>query len=281
MQSETKLLIFTDMDGSLLCHDTYSHAAADDLLTELEQRGIPVIPTTSKTQAELLHLRTELNNDHPFIAENGAAVFIPVNYFSIQPEGTELKNNYWVKEFVHNRNYWQSLLEHISSVDASTFTPFSALTTSEIAELTGLDNDAASRAAQRLYGEPIVWQGNDEEKERFVGELRQMGANVLSGGRFIHVSGKCDKGKAMLWLTQLYENNVTTGDSRHKTIAIGDSQNDVAMLNIADYALLIKSPVNPFPTLDRQSNTYMSEQCAPLGWAQGVRDILNEKIDKL
>ena len=59
------IVIYTDLDGSLLDHHSYSHAAADALLLELEQRGIPVIPTSSKTRAELIPLRRELNNHHP------------------------------------------------------------------------------------------------------------------------------------------------------------------------------------------------------------------------
>ena len=39
----TKLVIYTDLDGSLLDHDSYSHVAADALLVELEAHGIPTI----------------------------------------------------------------------------------------------------------------------------------------------------------------------------------------------------------------------------------------------
>ena len=39
----TKLVIYTDLDGTLLDYDSYSHAAADALLDELEGHGVPVI----------------------------------------------------------------------------------------------------------------------------------------------------------------------------------------------------------------------------------------------
>ena len=73
-------LIFTDMDGSLLDHHSYSFKPAVEMLDKLEIQGIPVIPITSKTKAELLPLRKQLNNSHPFIVENGAAIYIPRNY---------------------------------------------------------------------------------------------------------------------------------------------------------------------------------------------------------
>jgi len=274
MQTNPEVLIFTDMDGSLLCHETYSHEAADEMLLNLQNIGIPVIPTTSKTKAELVHLRTSLNNRHPFIIENGAAVFIPLDYFDEQPFGTEVVGNYWVKKFVHNRHYWQSVITHISSVDTNKFTTFSELTVEELSELTGLDRDESLRASRRLYGEPIVWKGNDAEKVRFIEELNNMGAHVLEGGRFLHVSGECDKGLAMSWLAEQYRDH--NDNSLIKTVAIGDSQNDVAMLEVADIALIITSPAHQSPKLERKKHTYISEQFGPIGWAAGVKEILEQ-----
>jgi hydroxymethylpyrimidine pyrophosphatase-like HAD family hydrolase len=65
----SSIVIYTDLDGSLLDHHSYSHAAADALLAELETQGIPVIPVSSKTRAELLQLRRQLDNRHPFIVD--------------------------------------------------------------------------------------------------------------------------------------------------------------------------------------------------------------------
>jgi mannosyl-3-phosphoglycerate phosphatase family protein len=276
MQRTPNMLIFTDMDGSLLCHDSYSHEAAAPMLAQLKQLGIPVIPTTSKTKAELLHLRLSLGNTDPFIIENGAAVFIPVGYFAEQPVDTEIVGDFWVKKFVHNRYYWQSLITHIDKVDAGKFTTFSELTTRQIAELTGLDDKSSNRASRRLYGEPVVWKGSADEKKLFISELKGMGANVLQGGRFIHVSGECDKGQAMLWLVDVFKRNKP--EVPVTSVAIGDSQNDVAMLEVADIALLIRSPAHPLPELERNNKIYISEYLGPEGWAQGVKDILNERM---
>ena len=274
MQPDTDVLIFTDMDGSLLCHETYSHEAADEMLNHLQDIGIPVIPTSSKTELELLYLRHSLNNNHPFIIENGAAIFIPIDYFLEQPFDTEVIDEFWVKKFVHNRHYWQSLITHVSSVDASKFTTFSKLTARDISVLTGLDDEESIRASCRLFGEPVVWNGSDDEKEAFIKELQGMGAKVLQGGRFLHVSGECDKGQAMNWLAEQFRDN--KNGSLVKTVAIGDSQNDVAMLEQANIALIIRSPAHKPPELKRNNNTYISEQFGPDGWAQGVSNILEQ-----
>ena len=70
-------LVFSDLDGSLLDHYSYSYEAALPQMEALERAGIPLILVSSKTRAEILILREELANRHPFIVENGAAVFIP------------------------------------------------------------------------------------------------------------------------------------------------------------------------------------------------------------
>ena len=43
------------------------------------------------TRSEIEQLRTELDHREPFIAENGAAVFIPQGYFPAQPAATEAR----------------------------------------------------------------------------------------------------------------------------------------------------------------------------------------------
>ncbi|MFT4614813.1 MAG: putative mannosyl-3-phosphoglycerate phosphatase (HAD superfamily), partial [Bacteroidia bacterium] len=106
-----KQLIFTDLDGSLLDHYTYSFRSALPVLRQLERRLVPVVPVSSKTRAELEPLRHELANVGPFIVENGAAIFVPEGYFEQQPAGTTLRKGFWVREFVGPRQRWLDLLD--------------------------------------------------------------------------------------------------------------------------------------------------------------------------
>ena len=266
-----QLLIYSDLDGSLLDHHDYSHAAADARLAELEQRGTPVIPVSSKTRAELMELRTELHNNHPFIAENGAAVFIPEDCFNEQPAGTIRRDGFFVREFSLPRSYWLQKLETAARPFRRDFTSFEALSVEDIVRLTGLDPDAARRAAQREYGEPLRWKGDDERKAAFIRLMEQHGATILQGGRFMHVSGDCDKGRALRWLNAQYARQ--TG-ATPVSIAIGDSQNDVAMLEAADYAIIIRSPSHEPPPLSRSEGVLVTEGFGPVGWDEGVREVL-------
>ncbi len=100
---QNKILIFTDLDGTLLDHYTYQTHAAQATIAQLKSKDIPIIPNTSKTFAELLLMREELALNTPFIIENGAAVYIPVNYFKTQPQGTQLQDGFWVKSFCKSK----------------------------------------------------------------------------------------------------------------------------------------------------------------------------------
>lgn len=266
------LLIFTDLDGSLLDHHDYSHAVADELLAELEALRIPVIPATSKTLAEMLELRAELRNRHPFVIENGAAVLIPAGYFPVQPDGCRVSDGFWVKAFTRPRAHWQSLLATLDGEFGSSFTTFERAGVEGIMQMTGLERAAASRAAERCYGEPLAWQGSEEGRRAFIGRLQALGASVLQGGRFMHVSGDCNKGAALAWLTAQYR--AARPGHAWTTLAIGDSDNDSAMLEAADTALVIRSPVNAMPALGRQQNTLRSTLPGPAGWVEGVSQVL-------
>lgn len=84
MTTTPKLIVFTDLDGTLLDRETYSFEQALPALEVIQQKGIPLILSSSKTRAEIEIYRRELGYDHPFISENGGAIFIPKNYFSFQ-----------------------------------------------------------------------------------------------------------------------------------------------------------------------------------------------------
>lgn len=145
-----------------------------------------------------------------------------------------------------------------------------------IAQVTGLSQQQALQANTREYGEPISWLGVESAKQVFIQWLEEQGGHVLQGGRFLHLSGFCDKGKALVWLAEEYNKQYEKECTAPalKTIAVGDSDNDVAMLEAADIALIIRSPVHAPPKLKRVRGFFISEEFGPVGWNSGLRKIL-------
>ena len=74
MEKVFKVLIFTDLDGSLLHRETFKFDEIKDYLMKLISKGIFIIPNTSKTEKEILEFNYELGSNLPYISENGAEI---------------------------------------------------------------------------------------------------------------------------------------------------------------------------------------------------------------
>ncbi|EWH09751.1 mannosyl-3-phosphoglycerate phosphatase [Catenovulum agarivorans DS-2] len=254
-----KLIVFTDMDGTLLDHDTYSWHAAEPALAQLQEMDTPIICNTSKTYSEVKMLHQQLCLQYPFIVENGSAIY---------PSNAESAD-----EAMHTIGAKRStILKTLARLrDAGhKFSGFNDWSVQQIVEHTGLSADDAKLSGQRQYSEPLLYQGNQTDKQSFIQSIEAEGLMALQGGRFLSVQGSCDKGKALLWLKDYYQ---TLWQMPVITIALGDSQNDTAMLEAADISVWIKSH-KPFPTLSKNKQVFYSNLLGPAGWNETMAHIL-------
>ncbi len=269
-----QLLIVSDMDGTILNHHDYSYEAVLPQLAELEQKQIPLILNTSKTFTELQSWVGKLNIRHPFIVENGSAIFIPQGYFSDM-----VLSDLWVD---HSFSGYQVIILGESIVTLAAFllqhkpqaVDFSRCSTDQAIQLTGLSQQQVVEAQDRQFSIPLSF--SDSEKELEFAELAtHSGFGVLKGGRFLHLLGKTDKGVASQKLKQLYE---TAFNAKYAVIALGDSPNDAEMLTHSDIAVVVNSPSseNLKPSTHQVIRT---RQQAPQGWSEGVKAAL-QSIEK-
>lgn len=263
-------IIYTDLDGTLLDHDTYSADEARGVLAQLSAAGVPVIPATSKTYAEVAAFREQMGLDHAFIVENGAAVYVPMNLNIRCPMGSKIFEDFWVREFGIRR---QALCDVIEALDMTSTFEFKSLTemrTSEVASLTGLDLESANRAQMRLYSETIDWRDTDEALQQFTKALTDIGFAVSQGGRFVHLMGPNNKGIAARWFQNLLKREMTPDLA---SIAAGDAPNDREMLEGADFALVMRNDSGTPLKLERSGSTFVSEGSGPRAWSEGIQEI--------
>lgn len=274
--TQKQLIIFTDMDGSLLDHESYSHADADKCLDWLRSKQIPVIPCTSKTRAEMEVLRTSLNNTHPFVVENGAAVCMPKEYFNTPSHDLKEDSKFLMKCFAETRDHWQTVLQNMPMHLNDALITFEQAGVEGIMQMTGLTINEARLASQREFGEPLKWLGNDQQFQQFEQYINSQQGSLLKGGRFVHLSGDCNKGRALNWLMEKYQQE--SPSNNYVSIALGDSQNDVAMLSVVDYAVMIRSPVHDFPIMQGKigQHLYRTQQSGPRGWVEGIKYVLKQ-----
>ena len=74
MSKKFSLIIFTDLDGSLLHRDNFKFDEIKDYIKSLIDQGIIIIPNTSKTEKEIDGFLSELGSDLPYISENGSSI---------------------------------------------------------------------------------------------------------------------------------------------------------------------------------------------------------------
>ena len=71
----SKIVIFTDLDGTLLHNETFKFENIRQYIKNLLFKNISIIPNSSKTKAEIINFCHELEEELPFIVENGAAIY--------------------------------------------------------------------------------------------------------------------------------------------------------------------------------------------------------------
>lgn len=283
-------LVFTDLDGTLLDHDTYDWRPAIPALDLCRVKEVPVILVSSKTRAEMDVLRRRLSLAGPFIAENGGGIFFPMEAFPDPPDGAVFSDEpatpegspRW-SEPGGKAGLWKislgvpyaglvSALEDIRHELNWDIRGFSKMGLEEIARLTGLDREEARWSALREYDEPFIIQGEPKDLGPLYRAAEQRGLLITAGGRFYHLQGKNDKAMAMERVAAWYR----ARRERVTVIALGDSPNDFAMLERADIPVLIRSR-RTFPDLKRRiPGLIVSDRPGPAGWNLVIQQILTQ-----
>ena len=259
-------VIFTDLDGTLLDSDTYSWADAAAALDELKRRRIPVVLNSSKTLAELTPLRAELGLEHPVIAENGAFIDVPDNYF---------RGQLALRQPPPERAVLQRVYRVVRRGGDYRCEAFFEMGEAGIVAATGLEPAAAHLANERRATEPVLWRDTPQRYEAFRAAIEAHGLRCLRGGRFAHVMGQVDKASAMMSLMAAFRKE--SPDETLTCIAFGDGPNDAAMLAAADIAVVVGARHGHSIDLGDHPHVIRTEQEGPSGWQNALFDLLETR----
>ena len=265
-----RILVFTDLDGTLLDQTSYSFEPARPAIRLLQEKRIPLIICSSKTRAEIDPLRLELANTDPFISENGGAVFIPEGYFSQELPSARRDSEYQILELGTPYPRLREAMSNLQAGRPGQLRGFGDLTVDEVAALTGLSRPEAALAKKRDYDEPFLL---DEAVS--IGIIREMaekaGLKITQGGRFFHLTGNNDKGRAVRILRAVFEKE----DGRPlRTIGLGDSPNDLPLLKNVDFPVLVQKPGGRFDASVRINRLIRAGGVGPEGWRTAVLELV-------
>lgn len=249
-------VVFTDLDGTLLDHESYSWTAAAPALAALKAANVPLVLASSKTAAEIARLHAEMDlGSAPAIVENGAGLYRP---------GDDTRTG------IDDYHAIRGALEGVPRDLRAPFRGFGDMSAFEVAEITGLSHEAAALARTRVYSEPGVWSGDDTGLDAFLAELRAQGIAARRGGRFLTLSFGATKADRMVEIARDY------GATR--TLALGDAPNDVEMLEAATAGVIVRNDhAAPLPRLDGEGAGRITRTAepGPTGWNRAVLDWLD------
>jgi len=256
MTRQMPLLVFTDLDGTLLSHTDYEWEAARPALVRLAHVNAGVVLASSKTAAEITVLRNEMGLQHwPAIVENGAG--------RLDADATDTGEQ---SSYLQLR----AALDDVPAFLRSTFQGFGDMSEAQVSDLTGLSPAQARLAMQRRFSEPGMWSGSPEQRAEFLAALSARGVTAREGGRFLTLSFGATKADQMAQI-------IAELAPRH-TVALGDAPNDVEMLEAADYGFLVANPHrDPLPILEGEKSGQISRTTrpGPEGWNLAMLQLLD------
>ena len=258
----SRWIVASDLDDTLL-DGRYGFEAAAPALAELRRRGIPLVLLTSKTAAETLRAQERLGIRDPFAVENGGALYFPRGYFP----GTV------ADAFPRGEHLMLPLARPLQGGLPGT-RGFRDMSDAEVADATGLPLEDAALARRREFDE--AFSCPPELEPRLPALAAERCLRVTRGGRFWHLHGDSDKGRALRRLRDLY----VWRDLDVRVLALGDGPNDLPMLLEADVAVAVRRPDGlPDPSLVAAiPRLIVSDVPGPAGWSAAVLSILSREI---
>ena len=300
-----------------------------ELISVMKEKNIPLILTSAKTRLEQNKIREDLGLSDPFIVENGGAIVIPKGYFPDtalknieyplrETEEIEKESEYinhkiggdlretGQREIVHDgsrthppkatskviiievgksANDIRAKLSDIRKKHNINFKGVADISIEELSNLASMPIEQARRMAQRNYGETIL-QIQKEDVARFIKCTQEAGMKVIHGGRFFDVTIGTDKGIAVGILKKLFNRKF------HNDViyfGIGDSTNDIPMLNLMDVSILVQRPDSSWldykgtkmkngvnSNNNSNNNILKVNGIGPHGWENAIQKIILE-----
>jgi len=261
MKKNLKVAIFTDLDGSLLHRDTFKFHPIKDYIVSLVDRGIIIIPNSSKTEKEIEKFNEELGVKLPYISENGSSI-----------QGLNLINANFPNKIVLSREkeelikiFNDKVPEQLKDKCIQIF----KINKKEQEKIFGQKDDNLKNALNRKYTLPFLFKGDKTEKNKLSKILSYNSLTLQEGGRVVNLCDNINKVKSMNKVIKILKKT----EDRIKSIAVGDNYNDLDMLKNCDVPCLV---FNDKFKLDQINidNLIFSNLPSPEGWADVIKKAL-------
>ena len=258
MKKKFIVVIFTDLDGSLLHRDTFQFDTIKDYIKSLVSKGVIIIPNSSKTEKEIEKFNEELGINLPYISENGSSIHGLNLITSNFPDKLVLSRDKEELLKIYENKVPEKLKEKCFQI--------SKMSKKEKENILGQKDEKLKDALNRKYTLPFLFKGDKNEKNRLLKILNSNSLTLQEGGRVYNLCDNINKVKSMNRVIKILKKT----EDKIKTIAVGDNFNDLDMLRNCDIPCLV---FNDQFKLDQINinNLIFSNKPSPEGWADVIK----------
>jgi mannosyl-3-phosphoglycerate phosphatase len=228
----TPAIVFAGIDNVPLGIDA-GHRRLPALLERLASERIMLVFCSFRARAEIEGFRQSVGVFHPFVCENGSAVFTPRHYFGTELMDARQVAGYDTLEFGLPYDHVVEIIRSTARQLRVEVRGFADMSIEQVAAETGLSLLDARLAKLREYGEPFRLVRPDAMAERRVIRfLESYGLACERHGGFHHAASAAGPAAAVAVLATLYR----TVFGRIVTAAAGEAATASIMARV-DVAL--------------------------------------------
>ena len=259
--NKNKILIFTDLDGSILDRDTFKFDQIKQYMKKVLNSGILIIPNSSKTESEIVEFNQELGENLAYISENGSVI-----------NGLNILNSNFPDKIILSREKEELIEIFKKNVPENLQNKckfISNLNKKNQMGIFSLSDNKLKNALKRKYTAPFLLEGGKSERIELLKILKKKSLTLQEGGRVINLCDNVNKVKSMKKILKIYKKI----QSNIKVIAVGDNYNDLDMLKNCDLPCLVFNDQFKEDQINID-NLIISNRPSPDGWADVIKKAL-------
>jgi D-glycerate 3-kinase len=227
----------------------------DEFTATLDHEAIPAVWLTSRSRLQFDDARRKHAHTHPFIAEDGCAVYLPEDYFHLRPSSdpSRTKDTATVRlgrftciPIAQALPAAADALQALSEEMGVPVVTLRSLSPRELVQNTGLPQREADLSRQRDFDELFFFAGaSDQEVEGFLTQGRQQGLQFRKHGVLWSVAIGASVQRCIRELARLYDRAL-----RYHPHVVGIATSDLAagLFPFCERAILLADRLSEEPS---------------------------------
>lgn len=211
---QTASVLYIAVDG-LIAVRGRSAVGFEEFTAAIDRQGIPAVWLTSRSRLQFDDARRKHGHAHPFITENGCAVYLPEDYFHLRPESdasrrkkaTTLRlGRFTCIPIAEPLPAARQDLETLADETEVPVVTLRSLSPHELVRNTGLPQREAELMRQRDFEELFFFVGaSDADIERFLAEGRKRNVQFRQRGVLWSAAVGASVQRCIRELSKLYD----------------------------------------------------------------------------